>query len=172
MQAGSQLSVRVRRPADRGPVRQRRQDACRDRDRRRARQATGLHGPSKQRFQTGLERCVELRQPLAQFVVGQVESQLCQMVGGERGVLKELAAEIEEDRQSLMDAMDRLDVPKHSAKMAAGWLGEKIGRLKPNGSLLHRTALTPVVVIGRAPGVSDAVPRPSPADAPPRCPGR
>lgn len=91
---------------------------------------------------------------------------------GERGVLKELAAEIEEDRQSLMDAMDRLDVPKHSAKMAAGWLGEKIGRLKPNGSLLHRTALTPVVVIGRAPGVSDAVPRPSPADAPPRCPGR
>ncbi|ACU75390.1 conserved hypothetical protein [Catenulispora acidiphila DSM 44928] len=63
----------------------------------------------------------------------------------ERSVLEELAAEIEQDRQSLIDAMTRLDVPRHSAKMAAGWLGEKIGRLKPNGSLVHRTALTPVV---------------------------
>lgn len=64
---------------------------------------------------------------------------------GERGVLKELAGEIEQDRQSLMDVMARLDVPKRSVKMMAGWLGEKIGRLKPNGSLLHRTALTPVM---------------------------
>lgn len=64
---------------------------------------------------------------------------------GEGGVLKELAAEIEQDRQSLIDVMERLDVPKRSAKMMAGWLGEKLGRLKPNGSLLRRTALTPVV---------------------------
>ena len=63
----------------------------------------------------------------------------------DRKVLKELAAEIEQDRQSLMEVMARLNVPKRSVNMMAGWLGEKIGRLKPNGSLLHRTALTPVM---------------------------
>jgi len=30
-------------------------------------------------------------------------------------------------------------------RRAAGWLGEKIGRVKPNGSLFRRTALTGVV---------------------------
>jgi hypothetical protein len=64
---------------------------------------------------------------------------------GGRAALQDLAVEIEKDRQTLMDVMARLDVPKSSVKMAAGWLGEKLGRLKPNGSLFHRTALTPVV---------------------------
>ena len=56
--------------------------------------------------------------------------------GGERGAeLSRLADEIAEDREALRDLMKRLDVAESSVKKAAGWLGEKAGRLKPNDHL-------------------------------------
>ena len=49
--------------------------------------------------------------------------------------LGELEAEIAEDRAALEAVMDRLGVGKDRLKVAAGWMGEKVGRLKPNNRL-------------------------------------
>jgi len=49
--------------------------------------------------------------------------------------LAKLAAEIDEDRDSLLKLMDAVDVKPDRAKVAAGWSAEKLGRLKPNGQL-------------------------------------
>lgn len=67
---------------------------------------------------------------------------------GQRGVeLSRLADEIAEDREALRDIMKRLDVAESSVKKAAGWLGEKFGRLKPNDHLLTRSPLSDVLEI-------------------------
>jgi len=50
-------------------------------------------------------------------------------------VLATLAAEIEEDRQSLKLIMQRLGIRPDPAKAAAAWGAEKLGRLKLNGQL-------------------------------------
>jgi hypothetical protein len=50
--------------------------------------------------------------------------------------LARLATEIEEDRDSLEAIMRRLEVSADPVKVALAWTGEKIGRLKPNGSLV------------------------------------
>lgn len=59
--------------------------------------------------------------------------------------LRELAAEIESDYEALRAIMRDLRVPERRAKVAAAWAAEKVGRLKPNGHLLHRSPLTPLV---------------------------
>jgi hypothetical protein len=67
---------------------------------------------------------------------------------GERGAdLVRLAEEIAEDREALRDIMKRLDVPESTVKKAAGWLGEKAGRLQPNGHVVSRSPLSDVLEI-------------------------
>ncbi len=75
--------------------------------------------------------------------------------GNEYGeVLIEITREIEEDRNSLLRIMDHLDVSRDRLKVAAGWAGEKAGRLKPNGSLLSYSPLSRLIEIeGLALGV-------------------
>ena len=65
---------------------------------------------------------------------------------GERGAeLTRLADEIAEDREALRDIMKRLDVAESTVKKAAGWVGEKVGRLKPNDHLVSRSPLSDVL---------------------------
>jgi hypothetical protein len=59
--------------------------------------------------------------------------------------LQQLAAEIEEDRRSLLDVMSRLDVKRDRIKVWAGSAAEKAGRLKLNGELLRYSPLSRVV---------------------------
>jgi hypothetical protein len=61
------------------------------------------------------------------------------------GFLARLRDEIAEDRESLIEAMRRLDVGRDQAKVAAGWLAEKAGRLKLNGRLVGYSPLSRVV---------------------------
>jgi hypothetical protein len=58
------------------------------------------------------------------------------------GALRELAAEIASDRDALLAFMADLDVPVRSYKVWAARAGEKAGRLKPNGHLISRSALS------------------------------
>lgn len=67
---------------------------------------------------------------------------------GDRGAeLSRLAEDIAEDRESLRDLMKRLDVEESTVKAASGWVGEKLGRLKPNGRLVSRSPLSDVLEI-------------------------
>jgi hypothetical protein len=66
--------------------------------------------------------------------------------GSELGAfLTELATEIEDDRESLKDIMAALGVGEDRLKVAAGWLIEKVGRLKPNAQLTGYSPLSPLV---------------------------
>jgi hypothetical protein len=56
-----------------------------------------------------------------------------------------LAAEIEQDRRSLLEIMSALEVGVDRVKLAAGWSAEKLGRLKLNGRLLGYSPLSRVV---------------------------
>ncbi len=60
-------------------------------------------------------------------------------------VLERYVAEIAEDREALLDMMRALGVPVRRYKVIAGWAGEKLGRLKRNGTLLERSPLSSVV---------------------------
>lgn len=55
--------------------------------------------------------------------------------------LGRIAREIEEDRRDLERIMEHSTVPRSRAKEAAGWLAERLGRLKPNGRLLGPSPL-------------------------------
>jgi hypothetical protein len=69
-------------------------------------------------------------------------------------VLTEVAVEIAEDRESLIEVMARLSVGRDRVKVAAAWALEKVGRLKPNGSLVSYSPLSRLVEIeGLALGV-------------------
>jgi hypothetical protein len=57
-------------------------------------------------------------------------------------LLERITHEIEEDIDSLRDVMRRLDVGEDRFKQAAGWSGEKLGRLKLNGQLLGYSPLS------------------------------
>jgi hypothetical protein len=59
--------------------------------------------------------------------------------------LSGLAKEIEADRESLKEIMAALGVREDRLKVAAGWLMEKIGRLKPNAQLTGYSPLSPLV---------------------------
>ena len=60
-------------------------------------------------------------------------------------LLATLAGEIEEDRQTLRRIMSAAGVRPHVAKYGLAWLGEKVGRLKPNGHLRQPSPLSPLV---------------------------
>ena len=61
------------------------------------------------------------------------------------GFLEKLHAEIVEDRQTLRDVMDALDVGEDHLKTIVAQVGERVGRLKPNGNLLSYSPLSRVV---------------------------
>jgi hypothetical protein len=68
--------------------------------------------------------------------------------------LTELASEIDEDRAQLKDVMARLEVSEDQLKVGAGWLTEKLGRLKLNGRLTEYSPLSRVLELeGLATGV-------------------
>src|SRR3954453_6532406 len=69
--------------------------------------------------------------------------------------LEKLHEEIADDRQTLLDVMDALDVGEDHVKTIAARVGERIGRLKPNGNLLSYSPLSRVVELeGLALGVT------------------
>ena len=57
-------------------------------------------------------------------------------------VLASLAAEIDEDRQSLRLIMQRLGIRSDPAKAAVAWSAEKLGRLKLNGQMTGYSPLS------------------------------
>ena len=59
--------------------------------------------------------------------------------------LKRLVAEIEEDREALADLMQRVDVSRDRLKVTFGWVAEKAGRLKLNGSLFSYSPLSRMI---------------------------
>lgn len=67
--------------------------------------------------------------------------------GTELGAFLEekLIPEIEEDRQTLVDVMDRLGISEQPWRTAVGWVTEKAGRFKLNGYLLSYSPLSRVV---------------------------
>ena len=65
--------------------------------------------------------------------------------GERRSTLRRLSREVEQDRNALLDIMARLEVPVRHYKVAAGWLGEKVGRFKPNGQLGGRAPLSALI---------------------------
>ena len=59
--------------------------------------------------------------------------------------LNRIADEIEADRETLGEVMSHLGVKPSTVKDAAGWTAEKLGRLKPNNSLVGYSPLSRVV---------------------------
>ncbi|HVV22716.1 MAG TPA: hypothetical protein VHF06_24990 [Pseudonocardiaceae bacterium] len=59
--------------------------------------------------------------------------------------LRRLAGDVAEDRASLIAVMQRLGVTVDQFKVALGWIGEKLGRLKLNGYLFGRSPLSTVI---------------------------
>src|SRR5262249_10988454 len=59
--------------------------------------------------------------------------------------LSQLGDEIGDDREALEELMDSLGVSADHKKIAAAWVGEKVGRLKPNAQLLGYSPLSPLV---------------------------
>ncbi|MGW4561910.1 hypothetical protein ACWEN3_05720 [Streptomyces sp. NPDC004561] len=56
-----------------------------------------------------------------------------------------VAAEIAQDRTTLLGIMRDLNIPVRHYKVCAGWAGEKLGRLKSNGRLVNRSPLSTVL---------------------------
>jgi hypothetical protein len=66
--------------------------------------------------------------------------------GSELGVLlARLVGEVEEDRETLAAVMDAVGAGRDRAKVAAAWVGEKAGRLKPNGQLTGYSPLSRLI---------------------------
>lgn len=59
--------------------------------------------------------------------------------------LSVLAREIEEDRDSLLQLLEELGYGKDRVKVTGGWIAEKFGRLKLNGSLLEYSPLSRLI---------------------------
>ena len=65
---------------------------------------------------------------------------------GKRGEeLARLRDEAVDDRETLRSIMRRLGVAPNLPLVALGWVGEKAGRLKPNGYLVRRSPLADVI---------------------------
>ena len=60
----------------------------------------------------------------------------------EHATLHALAAEVAQDRATLLDIMAALGIAIRTYKVAAGWIGEKAGRLKFNGRIFARSPLS------------------------------
>ncbi|MFF5565758.1 hypothetical protein ACFY7Z_08130 [Streptomyces sp. NPDC012623] len=59
--------------------------------------------------------------------------------------LEDIADEISQDRQALLSIMEGLGVRPRRYKVCAGWAGERLRRLKPNGVLHPGSGLDTVV---------------------------
>jgi hypothetical protein len=59
-----------------------------------------------------------------------------------RRVAEDLADEIEQDRDALLDVMERLSVSRDRVRVAAGWGAEKLLRYSPLSSLEELEALS------------------------------
>ena len=59
--------------------------------------------------------------------------------------LAKIVEEIEEDRETLKQVMDRVDVGQDKKKQTLSWVGEKVGRLKPNNRLFGYSPLSRVI---------------------------
>lgn len=59
--------------------------------------------------------------------------------------LREICAEVEADRDTLRQTMERLGIRRGCLKPAVAWTGEKLGRLKLNGRLRGYSPLSRVV---------------------------
>ena len=69
--------------------------------------------------------------------------------------LAELTKEIDEDRAAFVEIMDTLGIRRDPAKVAGGWVLEKVGRLKLNGQLRGYSPLSRLVELeGLALGVT------------------
>jgi len=69
--------------------------------------------------------------------------------------LARICAEIETDRETLRRLMRELEVGEDTVKRTAGWLSEKLGRLKLNGQLRGYAPLSRVVELeGLSLGIS------------------
>jgi hypothetical protein len=64
-----------------------------------------------------------------------------------REAMHKMAQEVARDREALVGLMERLDVPVRRYRIVAGWLGEKVGRLKFNGQLFSRARLSHLVEV-------------------------
>jgi predicted DNA-binding ribbon-helix-helix protein len=75
--------------------------------------------------------------------------------GSELGTfLEELLRELAEDRQTLIDLMASLRVPRSRTKTGGAWALEKIGRLKLNGELVRYSPLSRLLELeGLAAGI-------------------
>jgi hypothetical protein len=58
------------------------------------------------------------------------------------GALRRFAAEVAQDRATLLQIMVALGIPVRRYKVYAAWIGEKAGRLKFNGHLTSRSPLS------------------------------
>jgi hypothetical protein len=72
------------------------------------------------------------------------------MVGAQRGTrfeepLRDLLAQLKEERSSLTSMMTALGIPVRQYKLLATWVGEKVSRLKLNGHLLSRSPMSSVI---------------------------
>ncbi len=69
--------------------------------------------------------------------------------------LSRVSSEIEADRKTLEDVLDRLGVSRSPLKPAGAWLLERLGRLKPNGHLRGYSPLSRVLELeGLAVGIA------------------
>lgn len=64
---------------------------------------------------------------------------------GPRDTLRELAREVAEDREALVGFTEQLGFPVRHYKQTAGWLAERLGRLKANGRLVRRSPVSTLV---------------------------
>lgn len=91
---------------------------------------------------------IYLNDHLATFVIG-VELARRAARGREGSAaadtLERLATELGEDRSALLGVMKSLGVPVRQYKVVAARMAELVGRLKPNGHVLHRSPLSNVV---------------------------
>ncbi|MEU8511027.1 hypothetical protein AB0C76_05480 [Kitasatospora sp. NPDC048722] len=59
--------------------------------------------------------------------------------------LRRLARDIEHDRDALVRIMNRLGVPVQRYRTWLGLAGERLSRLKPNGTVVHRSPLSDLI---------------------------
>lgn len=68
--------------------------------------------------------------------------------------LATLAEEIDQDRRTLIEVMERLAIPRSKVKVSAGWALEKVGRLKLNGRVRGYSPLSRLIELeGLAGGI-------------------
>ncbi|GAA1392285.1 hypothetical protein [Luteococcus peritonei] len=62
-----------------------------------------------------------------------------------RAAVARLAQQIREDQDSLQQIMDTVGASSSTIKDVAGWVGEKVARLKPNERIAERSPLSDVL---------------------------